>query len=74
MRCPHCHGRGRVTSWRPTAIYEHGYDGNPEQGSWSERHCAHCEGTGHAADDRPGAATLCCFGALLLALVYWWTR
>ena len=56
------------------ASWSYGYDGNPEQGSWSERHCAHCEGTGHAADDRPGAATLCCFGALLLALVYWWTR
>ena len=74
MVCPHCNGHGSVTAWRPSQIYEHGYNANPENGSWATRSCPHCEGTGHASDKNACGLEMPCLLVLLLAVVYWLAR
>ena len=74
MVCPHCNGSGSVTTWRPSQVYEYGFNGNPENGSWSTRRCARCEGGGHVSDEACGF-----FGWLLVlaagaAVVGWIVR
>ena len=39
-------------------MYECGFNGNPENSSWSTRPCSNCESTGHISDVTPGCLKL----------------
>jgi hypothetical protein len=69
MVCPNCSGSGSVTKWRPSEIYEHGYNASPENGSWATRCCPHCEGAGHVSDESPWGLAVLCLLALLPAII-----